>query len=222
MSPARQPSTPQPSPSTALSRLFEPEIARLAKEWLDHPARLRVDPEVLACWDELVRWWVEDSELPLPIRTSSDRGKQVRRRGIQMIYTDNSPAQWIFARAASEHWMPSNDELEQAVRREMPVALAPAKKFRNRDEFSTALANGPSTQALGWRLCHKQAVAAGARSLERLSPDALRERARRLIDPRNMFVVPSACRGIGENDAFIAIMRTEDLTCHGSIGRDQR
>lgn len=135
-----------------------------------------------------------------------------------MVFTDNSPAQWLFARAAFEGWKPTPDELVDAVREEMPVALAMSASEREAADLSRLLSQGPSTQALGYRLHHIDSVAIRSRPVETLSGYELRQRAKRLVWPRNMFVLPKEVGALGSLDAFIEVMRLEGATCRGSIG----
>lgn len=195
-------------------------LRALGHEWRDHPDRPRVDSDVLAHWDQLIGWWINNRDLPLPIRTGSNRGLRKRYRGIEAVHTDNSPAQWLFARLIDHEgpWTPDPDELADAILAEMPVAMVLDRETRERQHLNRRLSDGPSTQQLGYRLCHITPVAEGRHRIGNLSADKLRDRARRLVHPANMFVVPSTIGPIGELAPFIEAMASEHVTCEGSVG----
>src|SRR5579863_6499390 len=84
---------------------FSEEIADLIKHlahlWAQDPGRPRPTPQVSQHWDSLIAAWAEDGSLPLYVRKAGEsRGSvMVHRSGRRLIPTDNSPAQWAFARA---------------------------------------------------------------------------------------------------------------------------
>lgn len=181
----------------------------LAVTWFSHPARPRLDRESADLWTQLVDWWIVESEHPLPIRSRSTgrRGSVSNLAGRRVVFVDNSPAQWIFARAVVDSWRPTREELDTALsERQMPVAQILRQVERALAEWTTTLATAPSTGTLGWRLHHIDPVATG-RPIERWSVDDVTDHARRFLNPSNMFVLPAELKGLGEVPAFIEAMR---------------
>jgi hypothetical protein len=123
------------------------------------------------------------------------------------VFVDNSPAQWIFARAVVDEWRPTREALRAVLsERGMPVAQILTVVERASAEWITTLASVPNTGRLGWRLHHIVPVATGRR-MDRWSSEAVRDHARRLLDPTNMFVLPAGLAGLGEVPVFIEVMR---------------
>lgn len=205
--------TPEPvAPDMPDASWAEEAVRNLAQGWLDDPARPRLTHESAAVWRGLVDEWVTGRlDLPLPIRggATGRRGSLKTLRGLEVVFVDNSPAQWIFARSADEGWTPSTDELAAAVRSEMPVAFTLTKNELKGARFTVPLSRVASTMSLGFSLHHIEPVSVKRTRPEKLMAKELRESARRLLDPTNMFVLPKSLAGLGELPAFINVMRTE-------------
>src|SRR3989442_15389768 len=77
-------------------------LTELGQVWARAPDRPRIPTEVKQSWDQLLSAWI-DSDLPLVIRKSGGvRGAEiVHKTGRRLVVSDNSPAQWAFARAFS-------------------------------------------------------------------------------------------------------------------------
>lgn len=181
-------------------------IHDLAVAWRDSPARPRVADEVLDHWDPLIEWWVTNPDLPLPSRSKAAgrRGCVVTVAGRDVVLVDNSPPQWIFARAV-DGWTPSEDELADAIVNEMPVAMILPVQERSVAKYTSTLGKVPSTSVLGLKLHHIDGVAT-KKAPEKASIGELQDAARRLLTPRNMFVLPKAISGLGEVPVFIEVM----------------
>jgi hypothetical protein len=195
-------------------------VRTIANEWLHAPERPRIDHDVVRRWSVLLDEWLRPGfGLPIPIRGGSplQRGEVKKRDGREWVFVDNSPAQWIFTLAAFPdeaarfgHRLPeTTEELRTAIETQMPVAfvLKPTQKVR--DTFNRSLGMGPRTMNLGYSLHHIDRVAAGSRDPLKLSTGELVDRARRLMDLGNMFVLPMTLRGLGEVGAFIEVMRQD-------------
>lgn len=182
-------------------------LQELARAWRDAPERPRVAPEVLDHWDDLVGWWVHESDLVIPVRSGAGthRGSLAPVGDRQMVFVDNSPPQWIFARAW-QGWAPSRADLADAVATEMPVAQVLKTEEKAQASMTRRLAQGPSTSKLGLRLHHIDAVALGKLPQE-CTLEQIQAAAVRLLTPRNMFVLPGAIGGLGEILTFIDVMR---------------
>lgn len=185
----------------------ESGLRELARAWRDAPERPRIAPDALDRWDELVRWWVHDSDLVIPVRWGAGRhrGSIVETGARKIVLVDNSPPQWLFARAW-QGWVPDVKGLVEAVATEMPVAQALSVEEKRRASMTRRLSQGPSTSKVGLRLHHIDAVALGKHPLDR-SLDEVQAAAMRLLKPRNMFVLPRAVGGLGEIPEFIEVMR---------------
>ena len=185
----------------------ESGLRELARAWRDAPERPRIAPEVLDHWDDLVRWWVHESDLVLPVRSGAgtNRGSLAQVGDRQMVFVDNSPPQWIFARAW-QGWVPDRAELTEAVATEMPVAQVLKAEEQARASMTRRLAQGPSTSKLGLRLHHIDAVALG-KVPQDCSLEQIQAATVRLLNPRNMFVLPGSIGGLGEIPTFIDVMR---------------
>jgi hypothetical protein len=195
------------APAGAHSWATEP-IEQLARTWSAHPERPRLDEAGKRRWDELIDWWVGDSEHPLPVRSKSTgrRGSVAELARRTVVFTDNSPAQWIFARAVLQGWTPSVSELDAALAaKDMPVAQILRRDERETATWTATLARVPSTGALGWRLHHIDPVSTG-KKIEAWTADDIEGHARRFLSPSNMFVLPSELKGLGEVPGFIEAM----------------
>lgn len=200
-----------PSAPAAAQAWAAPAIEELAHTWSVHPERPRLDSERERAWDDLIEWWVADSDHPLPVRSKSTgrRGSVLEIDRRTVVFTDNSPAQWLFARSVLQGWAPSAAELDSVLAaKEMPVAQILRRDERETATWTTTLAQVPSTGALGWRLHHIDPVSKG-RPLEKWTVGDVEDHARRFLRPANMFVLPAELKGLGEVPAFIeAIRRT--------------
>lgn len=183
----------------------EPGLRVLATAWRDSPDRPRVSAKVEDYWDGLVAWWTASPDLPLPVRAKgTGRGSTPMVHGRKVVYVDNSPAQWIYARAC-DGWVPTPEELAAAIQTEMPVAQILPPQERQTAVLQRTLGQGPSTSQHGLKLHHISRVSAGGSLAKRTLPQ-LQEAAVRLLSPRNMFVLPMTISGLGEIQCFIDVM----------------
>lgn len=184
-----------------------PGLRELAQAWRSAPERPRIAPQVLNHWDELVTWWIYDSDVVLPVRwgAGAHRGSTAEIDARQMVFVDNSPPQWLFARAC-EGWSPDSQELAEAVNAEMPVAQVFNAAEKAAASMTRRLGQGPSTSKLGLRLHHIDPVALG-RAPQDCTLEQIQAAAARLLTPRNMFVLPGTIGGLGEIPTFIELMR---------------
>lgn len=209
---------PRLTPATTLDPAsgvdwFAESVAHLGRRWRADSGRPRPADDVLAHWHDLVRCWVDESQVPLLLRSGSSgrRGTERKYRGRRCIFVDNSPAQWIYG-VACAGWRPTHDELAHAVEEEIPVAMILTGKERKSAAHPRALDTSRSTAAVGWKLCHIDGVVPARRTRpDRLTLAELRGTCRRLVDPNNMFLVPKEYGALGEIQEFIDAFRSEDM-----------
>ena len=91
------------------------------------------------------------------------------------------------------------------------MVFAASKKELESAEYRGVLARTKSVRwvnADGWKVCHIDPVGLRGRTpLARRPLGALVEVARRLVSPRNMFLVPKDRAGFGELPEVIAVAR---------------
>ena len=181
-------------------------ILELGQAWAAESGRPRIPDATLLQWDRLLDAWIEDRALPLLIRKArGDRGATQRSAGGRpVVPVDNSPAQWAFA-IAYDGICPKPTEIAGMLQAgEIPIAMA-----LSRGEQATAVYRGlrgrcPSTNDAGWKLAHLEDVALRGRGALAGYADGLLEgHFRRLMSPRNMFVVPLGWAGLAEVPEFI-------------------
>lgn len=182
-------------------------IRGLARQWFHDPERPRIAPEALKVWMGSIREFTSNNKYHLLLRRSgSARGKSIGHlSGRNVVFTDNSPAIWLFRKAAHGEQLQS-DEIEQCLHdHTLPVALA-----FSRSEYESAAFKGVLTDYKNWQfqLCHyddigKPSLKWGAVST--LDLQKLIDRSRRFLLLNNMFVVRKDrhyTQGLGENSIF--------------------
>jgi hypothetical protein len=202
-------------PSTLPDDLNQ-EIERLAAYWARHPLRPRLTLATVQAWDELVCEWAAADDLPLLVRKVSRgvlRGQALRHdSGRDIVPTDNSPASWVWLQAAAGRRMSLDDIRETLLRDELPVTMVVDGAMRASDQvrYRCSRVSGPSTNSLGWKLCHKHPVGLNGRGLLEQRPiEALRSHFRTFLSPSNLFVVPLEIGGLGELTQFIEAIGRE-------------
>jgi hypothetical protein len=192
------------------------EIERMASFWARHPLRPRLARATVQSWDELVREWSEAGDVPLLVRKVSRgtlRGQVLRHdSGREIVPTDNSPASWLWLQAAAGKRMCLDDIRATLQRDELPVTMVVDGAMRDSEQvrYRCSRVSGPSTNALGWKLCHKHPVGLNGRGpLERRPIETLRAHLRTFLSPSNLFVVPLEIGGLGELTQFIEAIGRE-------------
>ncbi len=219
---------PDPLPED-LQRL----ASTLAAAWLSHPARARVDQATCDHWRTLLRLWTEDRSFPLYIRKAAgNRGSIVEHvSGRHLVPVDNSVAHWALALALMG-LKPALSDIRLWIDTDrIPVALALTKSEKAQAAYRHLLSNTPrvvssidaveivrvggnsyvlpSLNALGWKVCHVEAVGIGRGDIRELPMDVLAAHFRRYLDPSNMFLVPKTWAGLGEMPEMIAAAHAE-------------
>lgn len=199
------------SPQYAISLEMREKARELGQLWAASTARPRIDPDIIAHWNELINDWANDGELPLLIRKQGNgRGeRRVLQNGREVIQTDNSPAQWAFCCAKAGN-TPSIDDIKQMM-----------KESRIPVSFVKLQSCGITLNPEGWKLCHIRRVGLGVRKpIEELPIEQLTERFCWLMNPKNHFLVPKIWSGMGELQEVIdAVCEFDSST--GSTSNEQ-
>src|SRR5205085_2771916 len=186
-------------------------VARLAQTWAEHPSRPKPQPDVLSRWDELIESWVGDISLPLYVRKHKDnRGTELIHPAARtLVPTDNSPAQWALALAVLGE-TPTLAEVRDLITADaIPVAMIFKRIEKETARFKCTLKQVVNPNDAGWKVAHVEGVGLYRNSsLVDLSMTLLQQHFRWLMNPRNMFVVPTKYAGLGELPEFCDAMRT--------------
>lgn len=206
---------PLPRCPEALEDELEQAVARFALAWAASSFRPR--PKALVCeqWAKLLSEWVAASDVPLLVRKGGDRGARLKHSisGRELIPCDNSAAHWAFTLAIAGE-TPSLDEIKTFIEnRLIPTAMIISAKQSGVERYVSGLKNEHNVNRQGWKLAHIEAVGLNTRTpIEHIPLDRLQVHTRRLLDPANMFVVPSRWGGLGEAAAVIeAVIQHQEL-----------
>lgn len=197
------PACPEPLPSD-----IDGALRKLAVLWARHPARPRLKHKAEAHWDNLLKDWSEDKNLPLLIRKREKgvaRGEVVNHdSGRKLIPTDNSPASWAYLKAFCGELLSLSD-IHQALEADrIPVAMVVDGEMRARSLYKCCRVAGPNTNKLGWKVCHKRDVGLNGRTSIKDRPlHTLQSHFQRFLAPSNIFLVPLNLGGLGEVSHFI-------------------
>ena len=193
--------------SGALDELAEP-LSRLGCRWAESPNRPRPERAVLRLWDEMLDEWIANPSLPLVMRNSRRRGcRAVSLDGREVVFSDNSPANWSFGLALAGQtpdiraWNGGN------IQDNVPLTFVSKGHAGKRD-----------LNKVGWKICHIVPVSDRKRiDVEESPVDRLEGAFRRLLSPRNMFLVPKSISGAGELPQVIKAVAEAE----GSVGLDE-
>jgi hypothetical protein len=119
------------------------------------------------------------------------------------VPTDNSPAQWAFAKAVLGE-TPSLQDIRQASSEDrIPIAMVLKVKEREMARYKCTLDKVVNPNSAGWKLAHVDGVGLGRRTLlTTIDESILRQHFRKLMGPANMFVIPLKYAGLGELAEF--------------------
>jgi hypothetical protein len=198
-----------PSLVASLPQGMSPLLEQLGDVWGRAPERPRIAESVRVAWDAMIEGWIE-SDLPLIVRKASGvRGAELRHEtGRRLVVSDNSPAQWAFARAFEGATYDVDGVRLLLERDEIPVALATKSAEKSMMKYKRTLTARDNVNQRGWKLCHIESVGLSTRvPLEVISLEQLHGHFRRFLAPSNHFLVPLRWGGLGEVPEFIAAMR---------------
>ena len=185
----------------AIMEDFEEPLAELGRRWAKSPHRPRPEPAVLRKWERLLDKWVANRNLPLIIRKSIHKGKDIRGKtgicsnGRKVIFSDNTPANWSFGRALVDDMPNIQSWNSDSIQEHIPLKIFEAKRLGKRD-----------LNELGWRVCHIKPLGENKikvteeskRFRVEATPDVVEDAFRRLLSPANIFLIPKEISGAGE------------------------
>ena len=180
-----------------MDELYGP-LAEFGRRWAKSPERPRPKPKILRKWDDLLDEWIDNSNLPLIFRSSGNRGKHTTcSNGRRIVFSDNSPANWSLG-------LSLEDEIPN-------IRLLNGNKIQDYVPL-TFVAKIPGVKRdlnkFGWKVCHIDPVSDRKRiSIEESSIERIEGAFRRLMSPRNMFLIPKAISGAGELPQVIEAIR---------------
>ncbi len=198
---------------------FDKALEYLGTFWLKNASRPTPDPLFVKKWSELVAEWSTDQNMPLLIRKSPTGVSRVHKCGRQIVFCDNSPAQWAFLGCLKGE-LPGKDEIrKQLDNGELPTAMVCRKADDPlfADKQCTPLGGSTKASSYGftsnidgksYRLCHLDQVRLGyVKNVLECPCDLLEAHMRRFLDPANMLTVPINYSGVGECAAFLNVFR---------------
>ncbi len=184
-------------------------VIDLAAAWARHPARPVPPDAVAAAWDATLDGWVRADDLPLFVRKHrGDRGHTLRHTsGRVLVPVDNSPAQWTYA-LACRCVTYTLDEIRRLLAADaVAVAMILTREERAGAHYRRALGKGGTADA-GWKLGHIDGVGLRtADAIQTLPIATLEAHHRRLLSPRNLFLIPLAWAGLAELPEVTAAIR---------------
>ncbi len=163
-------------------------LADLGRLWAASTHRPRVAPDILDEWDDLLACWLR-SELPLVLRDGSRRGQVVKHTsGRDLIFGDNSPANWAFALALKGE-IPDLTKVTLAnIGERIPLSFVAQGDAAKRN-----------LNKAGWKVCHIEPVSDRQRiRFETSDLDRAEAAFLRFLSPRNIFLIPKQISGAGE------------------------
>jgi hypothetical protein len=184
-------------------------ITALAKLWMDDAQNFLVSPAMTRVADAAVDEFIDNPIYPLIVRCKgTGRGSVLRHEesGRNVIFADNSPAHWLYHRAAT-NLVTSSDDIFQALKEHrLPIAFVHSK---HEASIASYLGKGPVSgfSERDLVLCHFEDVSVrrGKIDWQRLSEQEIRRLSRRFLRVSNMFVVPKRehyAQSLGENVIF--------------------
>ena len=185
-------------------------IREAGKQWAISELRPRLDFQIERDWDKLITDWA-NSSLPLVIRKDDGgmRGDVVlHKTGRQLVFADNSPAQWAFSRAYSGSRY-SLSEIKTLFENDLiPFAYATKKDEKGKMEYKCTLASKDNVNKYGWKLCHHRAVGLNKKDKAADLPiELLQQHFCSFLMPSNHFLVPKLWGGFGELPEVIEEVR---------------
>ncbi len=194
----------QPSFTVEVPEELRHKASELGALWAASDMRPRVKNSVQEQWDRLIDDWIAAKDLPLALRKQAQsyaRGSVVTHTetGREIIWTDNSPAQWAFFSAWRSIQYSLDNVRELLASNKIPFAFASKRSDNNVKHRGTVGNCKVDLSKLGWKLCHIKRVSINARTIpQELAVHKLEEHFALLMKPSNHFVVPKQWSGFGE------------------------
>lgn len=197
-----------PKASTELPDHIISLIEKLGKEWREFNTENLFDSRTLSHWSALVDEWSNDPNSPLVIRkTGPARGSvTIHETGREIIYCDNSPAQWVAEEVFNLKTPQLPDIKDYLVKDKIPFKFIAKKGEQDLAKYK-CVSNGDFNKA-GWKLCHINAVGLNSsKPLKMEDINLLKKKFTLLLDPTNFFILPKSIGGLGEIKWFIDTQR---------------
>ena len=201
-------------PKSAIPAELSQKIREVGRMWAAAKARPRLDVEIMAHWDSLIRAWT-NSDLPLIIRKNGGvrGGISNHSSGRKIVLADNSPAQWAFSRAFEGTRYSLEDIRGLLERDQIPFTMVLTKAAKSQAAFKCALRAPDNVNKRDWKLCHMDDVGLKKRAdPEQLPLEMLIRHFCLLLMPSNHFLVPLAWAGLGELPEIVDEIRKVQMS----------
>ena len=180
------------------------KIREIGKLWYNSPNKKKVSKEVADYWENLIKEWIKDKELPLVVRKKSNdlKGEEVKHSsGRKIIFADNSFAIWVLCNVINNKKY-SLEEIKKLLNAdEIPFMFIAAKKFTLKAKYKKALG---ANEISGWTLCHKDGIGFNNKlKIADIGIKEIEEHFYKYANPNNMFVLPKEIGFLGELKEFI-------------------
>lgn len=184
-------------------------ISEVGKKWKLSDSNPTHSSSTVSKWDELIKNWKDDSNMPLVVRKQSElRGYEIEHEtGRRIILTDNSFSQWIMFNLLQDKVFSLQEIKQMLLKDEIPFSFAIKKKDREKIKYKRTIGTF-SINKLGWKLCHIDSVGLKTSTpIDKVPKSTIENHFIKLASPSNMFLVPLEIGGIGEINEFIAEQR---------------
>lgn len=179
------------------------KIREIGKLWYNSPNKKKISKEVVDYWENLIKEWIKDKELPLVVRKDKNlKGQEVEHpTGRKIVFADNSFAIWVLCNVINNKKY-SLEEIKNLLKSdEIPFMLAAEKEQKTKAKYKKNLR---TNEISGWKLCHKDGVGFNKRTkIADMGIDEIEEHFYKYANPNNMFVLPKEIGFLGELKEFI-------------------
>lgn len=183
------------------------KIREIGRLWRNSPSNPQINDDVLKDWNNLIKEWIADKDMPLIIRKeTSKRGQAFMHPcGREIIVSDNTAAIWVYSNVLKGKVFTLSQVKELLKRNELPMVFMQTEEIREKAKYTKQLG---SYALSGWKLCHIQSVGLNTnKSIEELNISDIEDHFRKYANPNNMFVLPKEIGYLGEIDVFIEELR---------------
>lgn len=179
------------------------KIREIGKLWYNSPNKKKISKEVADYWENLIKEWINDKELPLIVRKETNlKGQEIEHpAGRKIIFADNSFAIWVLCNVINNKKY-SLEEIKNMLKAdEIPFMFIAAEKFTLKAKYKKALG---TNEISGWTLCHKDGIGFNNKlKISDIGIKEIEEHFYKYANPNNMFVLPKEIGFLGELKEFI-------------------